>query len=43
MEQLLEIAGVAGLFVLRLGVPLAVVVIVGYVLRRLDANWRRSI
>ena len=39
MEQLLAIAGVAGLFVLRLGVPVAIVVIVGYVLHRLDAKW----
>ena len=39
MEQILAIAGVAGLFVLRLGVPLAIVVIVGYVLHRLDAKW----
>lgn len=34
-----EILAVVGLFVLRLGVPLAITLVVGYGLRRLDAKW----
>ena len=39
METLLTTLGVVGLFVLRLGVPVAVVALVGYALHRLDAKW----
>lgn len=35
-----EIVGVVGMFLLRLGVPLAITVAVGYWLRRLDARWQ---
>jgi hypothetical protein len=34
-----EILGVAGLFILRLGVPIAIMAVIGYGLRRLDAKW----
>lgn len=34
-----EIAIVIGIFVLRLGVPLAITLAMGYLLRRLDAKW----
>jgi hypothetical protein len=34
-----EILAVVGLFLLRLGVPLAITLAVGYWLRRLDAKW----
>lgn len=40
MDQLLEVAVITGMFVLRLGVPLAITLAVGYLLRRLDAKWR---
>jgi hypothetical protein len=34
-----EILVVVGLFILRLGVPLAIMLAIGYGLRRLDARW----
>jgi hypothetical protein len=40
MEGMWEAAIVAGMFVLRLGVPLAITVAVGYLLHRLDAKWQ---
>ncbi len=36
----LEVAGVIGMFILRLGVPLVITLAVGYWLRRLDAKWQ---
>lgn len=39
MDQLLGPLVIVGLFLLRLGVPLAVTLAVGYLLRRLDAKW----
>ncbi len=39
METVYTALGVLGLFVVRLGVPLAVVALVGYALHRLDAKW----
>lgn len=39
MDALLDILVILGLFFLRLGVPLLLVVGVGYLLRRLDARW----
>ncbi len=39
-DWLLPIAIVLGMFILRLGVPLAVILTVGYLLRRLDAKWQ---
>lgn len=39
MDSVLTTLGVVGLFVLRLGVPVAVVALVGYALHRLDAKW----
>jgi len=40
MEGLPEAAVVAGMFVLRLGVPLIITLAVAYFLRRLDAKWQ---
>jgi hypothetical protein len=40
MDWLIEATAVAGLFVLRLGVPLAVTIAVAYFLRRLDGKWQ---
>jgi len=40
MEWLLGIGYIAGLFVLRIGVPLAIIFGLGYGLRRLDAKWQ---
>ena len=31
---------IAGMFILRLGVPLAITIAIGYLLRRLDAKWQ---
>lgn len=39
MNELLEPLVVIGLFLLRLAVPLAITLILGYLLRRLDARW----
>jgi hypothetical protein len=39
MDTLLDILVILGMFFLRLGVPLLLVVGVGYLLRRLDARW----
>jgi hypothetical protein len=36
----ITILGVLGLFLLRLGVPLAITLIIGYWLRRLDDRWQ---
>lgn len=35
-----QLIGVISMFVLRLGVPLAITLLVGYGLRRLDAKWQ---
>jgi hypothetical protein len=40
MDALLQILAVVGMFILRLGVPLAITLAVGYWLRRLDAKWQ---
>jgi len=40
MEWLLEIGYIAGLFVLRIGLPLVIIFGLGYGLRRLDARWQ---
>ena len=40
MDGLWEATIIAGMFILRLGVPLAITVAVGYLLRRLDAKWQ---
>lgn len=39
LVRLYEILAILGMFILRLGVPLILVLGVGYVLRRLDRNW----
>lgn len=40
MEGLPEVAVVAGMFLLRIGVPLTITLIVAYFLRRLDTKWQ---
>ncbi len=40
MEWLTQGLVILGLFILRLGVPLAIILAVGYGLRRLDAKWQ---
>ena len=40
MHETLTVLLILGMFILRLGVPLAFIVIVGYLLSRLDARWQ---
>jgi len=40
MDGLSDTLVIAGMFILRLGVPLAITLAVGYVLLRLDAKWQ---
>jgi len=40
MDKLLEVTVVAGMFLLRIGVPLAITLAVAYFLRRLDTRWQ---
>lgn len=40
MDWLFEAAVIGGMFILRLGVPLAITLAAGYLLRRLDARWQ---
>ena len=40
MEWWEQTAIIAGMFILRLGVPLAITLLVGYGLNRLDAKWQ---
>ena len=40
MDGLLAAAVIAGMFLLRLGVPLIITLAVAYLLRRLDARWQ---
>jgi hypothetical protein len=40
MDWLLGVVVITGMFVLRLGVPLAITLAVGYLHRRLDAKWQ---
>jgi hypothetical protein len=40
MKSLLEAGVIVGMFLLRLGVPLAITLVVAYFLRRLDAKWQ---
>ncbi len=42
MEWLTDAAAVFGMFVLRLGVPLAITLVIAWMLKRLDARWRRE-
>ena len=39
MNELLQVPIIIGLFLLRLGVPIAITVAVGYWLHKLDAKW----
>ena len=40
MDGLLQVAIVVGMFILRLGVPLLITLLVAYWLRRLDKKWQ---
>jgi len=40
LDTWLQLAAVVGIFVLRLGLPLAITLAVGYWLRQLDAKWQ---
>jgi hypothetical protein len=40
MDALLQTAIIVGMFILRLGIPLAITLLVGYWLRRLDNKWQ---
>lgn len=40
MDVMLDAVAILGMFVLRLGVPLAATLLVGYLLHRLDARWQ---
>ncbi len=40
MDGIWDAVVIAGMFILRLGVPLAITVAIGYLLRRLDAKWQ---
>jgi hypothetical protein len=40
LDWLLQTAIIVGMFILRLGIPLAITVFVGYCLRRLDDKWQ---
>lgn len=37
--QLFDFVAIVGLFLLRVGVPLLITLLIGYFLRRLDAHW----
>lgn len=39
MDGLLQVAVIVGMFILRLGVPLLITLLVAYWLRRLDGRW----
>lgn len=39
MEEWLQVPMIVGMFLLRLGIPLAITLAVGYWLRKLDAKW----
>lgn len=43
MDSLRELAAVVALFVLRLGVPLGVTLLVGWLLHRLDLSWQAEL
>jgi hypothetical protein len=40
VDGLLDLAVIAGMFLLRIGVPLGLTLVVAYFLRRLDARWQ---
>ena len=40
MDLLEPAVYIGGLFILRLGVPLAIIMLIGYGLRKLDAKWQ---
>ena len=42
MEWLTDTAVMVGMFLLRLGVPLAITLAVAWALKRLDVRWRRQ-
>ena len=42
MESVLAAAGVVGMFLLRLGIPLAITFAIAFGLKRLDARWQKE-
>ena len=42
MEWMVDTAAMVGMFVLRLAIPLAITIAIGYGLKRLDARWQRE-
>lgn len=42
MSELLATLSVVGLFLIRLGLPLLILVLVSYGLHRLDARWQQE-
>jgi hypothetical protein len=42
MESLVDAAAVVGMFIARVGIPLAITFAVAYGLKRLDARWQRE-
>jgi hypothetical protein len=40
MQWLIDAAAVAGMFILRVGIPIAITLVVAYALKRLDAKWQ---
>jgi hypothetical protein len=42
MSELLAILSVLSLFIIRLGIPLLLLIIVSYTLHRLEAAWRQA-
>ena len=42
MSPVTEILYIVGLFVLRLGIPLAITLVIAYFLRRLDSRWEKE-
>jgi hypothetical protein len=42
METVLDTAAMVGLFIVRIGIPLAATFAIAYGLKRLDARWQRE-
>jgi predicted permease len=40
MNELLAILTIVGFFILRLGIPILLIILVGYLMSRLDARWQ---
>jgi predicted permease len=40
MNELLATLTIVGFFILRLGIPILLIILVGYLMSRLDARWQ---